>query len=45
MGALNQMLNTSSKFISKAKNSTSIVDGLFTQEELDALEKKMEEVK
>jgi len=38
--AMNNMVNSSQHFLGKAKNSTGVVDGYFTQEELDKLEKK-----
>ena len=43
MSALKSMLNTSNHFYGKAVNSTSVVDGFFTQEELDALGKLLNE--
>merc|ERR1711997_1226505 len=41
--AMTKMINSSEYFLSKAKNSTGIVDGYFTQEEIDKLEKKIKE--
>merc|ERR1712039_898786 len=41
--AMNKMINSSEYFLSKAKNSTGIVDGYSTQEEIDKLEKKIKE--
>merc|ERR1711997_1092206 len=41
--AMNRMINSSEYFLDKAKNSTGIVDGYFTQEEIDKLEKKIKE--
>ena len=35
MEALKNMVNTSQTFYAKAANSTAVVDGFFTQEELD----------
>merc|ERR1719415_97426 len=40
---MNNMVNSSQHFLGKAKNSTGVVDGYFTQEELDKLEKKIKE--
>lgn len=45
MEALKNMLNTSNHFYNKAVNSTSVVDGFFTQDELDALGKLLETTK
>merc|ERR1719319_467907 len=42
--AMNRMINSSEYFLSKAKNSTGIVDGYFTQEEIDKLESKIKEI-
>ena len=42
--AMNNMVNSSQHFLGKAKNSTGVVDGYFTQEELDKLEKKINEI-
>jgi len=42
--AMNNMVNTSQHFLGKAKNSTGVVDGYFTQEEIDKLEKKIKEI-
>ena len=42
--AMNNMVNSSEHFLGKAKNSTGVVDGYFTQEELDKLEKKIKEI-
>merc|ERR1712228_18686 len=41
--AMNRMINSSEYFLNKAKNSTGIVDGYFTQEEIDKLESKIKE--
>merc|ERR1712223_695651 len=43
--AMNKMINSSEYFLSKAKNSTGIVDGYFTQEEIDKLDNKIKETK
>ena len=43
--ALTKMINTSEYFMAKAKNSTSVVDGYFTETELETLEKKVAEIK
>merc|ERR1712200_94343 len=43
--AMNKMINSSEYFLSKAKNSTGIVDGYFTQEEIDKLDTKIKETK
>merc|ERR1712083_842979 len=43
--AMNRMINSSEYFLDKAKNSTGIVDGYFTQEELDKLANKIKETK
>eukprot|EP00095_Tigriopus_kingsejongensis_P002234 snap_masked-scaffold133_size323035-processed-gene-1.2 protein:Tk02234 transcript:snap_masked-scaffold133_size323035-processed-gene-1.2-mRNA-1 annotation:"hypothetical protein D910_11801" len=43
LGALNQMLNTSSNFLGKAKGKTG-EDGLFSEKELEALEKKIQTI-
>merc|ERR1719300_331056 len=43
MEALKNMVNTSQTFYGKAVNSTSVVDGYFTQDELDALGKLLNE--
>ncbi len=45
LGAMDKMINSSEHFLAKAKNSTGVVDGYFTQEELDKLEKKITETK
>jgi len=42
--AMNRMINSSEYFLSKAKNSSGIVDGYFTQEEIDKLESKIKEI-
>merc|ERR1712008_119686 len=42
--AMNRMINGSEYFLSKAKNSSGIVDGYFTQEEIDKLETKINEI-
>merc|ERR1712223_1290402 len=43
--AMNKMINSSEYFLSKARNSTGIVDGYFTQEEIDKLDNKIKETK
>lgn len=43
MEALKNMVNTSQTFYGKAVNSTSVVDGYFTQDELDGLGKLLNE--
>ena len=43
--ALTKMINTSEYFMAKAKNSTSVADGYFTETELETLEKKVAEIK
>merc|ERR1719328_890411 len=40
---MNRMINSSEHFLAKAKNSSGVVDGYFTQDELDKLEKKLKE--
>jgi hypothetical protein len=44
LGAMNRMINSSEHFLSKAKNSTGVVDGYFTQDEVDKLEEKINEI-
>ena len=42
--AMNRMINSSETFFNKAKNSTGVVDGYFTQDELDKLEQKLKDI-
>ena len=45
LDALNRMLNSSEYFLGKARNSSSVADGYFTEVELETLEKKVADIK
>ena len=45
LDALNRMINSSEYFLAKARNSSSVADGYFTEVELETLEKKVADIK